>query len=81
MQLQLEMDASNKEFYQKKLPITDLTNLLSQYSAIGNKSMRALFTIIMTKILGTEQNIEKVWLNGENSSRIFCNLERCSFDV
>lgn len=33
-----------KEFYQKKLPITDLTNLLSQYSAIGNKSMRAWFT-------------------------------------
>ena len=33
-----------KDFYQKKLPITDLTNLLSQYSAIGNKSMRAWFT-------------------------------------
>lgn len=33
-----------KEFYQKKLPLTDLTNLLSQYSAIGNKSMRAWFT-------------------------------------
>ena len=33
-----------KEFYQKKLPITDLTNLLSQYSAIGKKSMRAWFT-------------------------------------
>lgn len=33
-----------KEFYQKKLPITDLKNLLSQYSAIGNKSMRAWFT-------------------------------------
>jgi glycosidase len=33
-----------KEFYQKKLPITDLTNLLAQYSAIGNKSMRAWFT-------------------------------------
>ncbi len=33
-----------KEFYQKKLPLTDLTNLLAQYSAIGNKSMRAWFT-------------------------------------
>ncbi|WDT68048.1 alpha-amylase family glycosyl hydrolase [Cloacibacterium sp. TD35] len=33
-----------KEFYQKKLPLTDLTNLLSQYSTIGNKSMRAWFT-------------------------------------
>ena len=38
------MDASNQRIYQKKLPITDLTNLLSQYSAIGNKSMRAWFT-------------------------------------
>ncbi len=33
-----------QDFYQKKLPLSDLTNLLAQYSAIGNKSMRAWFT-------------------------------------
>ena len=33
-----------EDFYKKKLPLTDLTNLLAQYSAIGNKSMRAWFT-------------------------------------
>ena len=49
-----------KEFYQKKLPITDLTNLLSQYSAIGNKSMRAWFTTNHDKILGTEQNMKSM---------------------
>lgn len=33
-----------KDFYQKKLPLTELTNLLSQYTAIPNNSMRAWFT-------------------------------------
>lgn len=33
-----------REFYQKKLPLSDLSNLLNQYSAIGNNSMRAWFT-------------------------------------
>lgn len=33
-----------KDFYQKKLPITDLKNLLQDYSNIGDASMRAWFT-------------------------------------
>ena len=55
-----------KEFYQKKLPITDLTNLLSQYSAIGNKSMRAWFTTNHDEnTFGTEQNMKSMvkWQN------------------
>jgi len=34
----------SKDFYQKKLPISDLKKLLQEYSNIGDKSMRAWFT-------------------------------------
>lgn len=34
----------SKDFYQKNLPISDLKNLLEQYSKIGDNSMRAWFT-------------------------------------
>ncbi|MNK42270.1 Alpha-amylase 2 [compost metagenome] len=33
-----------KDFYQKQLPLSDLKNLLEQYSKIGDNSMRAWFT-------------------------------------
>ncbi|WP_374329470.1 alpha-amylase family glycosyl hydrolase [Soonwooa sp.] len=33
-----------KDYYQKKLPLQDLKNLLQQYSNIGDNSMRAWFT-------------------------------------
>ena len=33
-----------KDFYQNKLPLTELTNLLAKYTAIGDGSMRAWFT-------------------------------------
>ncbi|GGP04251.1 alpha-amlyase [Cloacibacterium rupense] len=33
-----------EDFYKKKLPITELTDLLQKYSAIGDGSMRAWFT-------------------------------------
>ncbi len=33
-----------QEFYQKKLPLSTLTDLLAKYSAIGDGSMRAWFT-------------------------------------
>lgn len=33
-----------EDFYKKKLPLTELTDLLQKYSAIGNGSMRAWFT-------------------------------------
>ncbi|KFC20594.1 alpha-amylase family glycosyl hydrolase [Chryseobacterium sp. FH1] len=33
-----------KDFYQKHLPLSDLKNLLEQYSKIGDNSMRAWFT-------------------------------------
>ncbi|KFC21784.1 alpha-amylase family glycosyl hydrolase [Epilithonimonas lactis] len=34
----------SKDFYQKHLPLSDLKNLLEQYSKIGDNSMRAWFT-------------------------------------
>lgn len=34
----------SKDFFQKNLPISDLKNLLEQYSKIGDNSMRAWFT-------------------------------------
>ncbi len=33
-----------EDFYKKKLPLTELTDLLAKYSAIGGNSMRAWFT-------------------------------------
>ena len=33
-----------KDFYQNKLPLSELTNLLAKYTAIGDGSMRAWFT-------------------------------------
>lgn len=33
-----------EDFYKKKLPLTELTDLLAKYSAIGDGSMRAWFT-------------------------------------
>ncbi len=33
-----------KDFYQNKLPLSDLRKLLAQYSALGDESMRAWFT-------------------------------------
>lgn len=34
----------SQDFYQKHLPLSDLKNLLEQYSKIGDNSMRAWFT-------------------------------------